>query len=202
MKFVDCETMGNYNSSRATRRISAIGVLKKEKSRMDVKELIRLELDNGKRGISKVLDGLTRQEITWRPCSGCNSIGLIVYHVARFEDSVIQNRIQAKPQLWESARWYQKMTLPLEDTGAHYTIDQVNAFSVPELADIVGYSEAVRVRTLEYLDNLPSDEISRQITMWRGPMPVGGVLAVLVGHTFQHMGEISYLRGIQRGMDK
>jgi DinB superfamily len=174
----------------------------KEDLKMEVKEFIRLELDNAKRGISRALDGLTRQEITWRPCSGCNSIGLIVYHLARFEDSLIQNRLQGKPQIWETDKWYQKMSLPMEDVGAHYTIDLVNAFVVPELADIINYADAVREKTLDYLKNMQSDELSRQITMLRGPMPVSGVLVILIGHAFQHMGEISYLRGMQRGMDK
>lgn len=169
---------------------------------MELKEFIRLELDNTKRGISRVLDGLTAPEITWRPCTGCNSIGLIVYHTARFEDSIIHTRILEKPQIWESAKWYQKMSLPVDDMGAHYTMDQVNAFPVPELADILGYADAVRVGTLEYVNQLSPDELSRQVTMRMGPMTIAGVLALLVGHIFQHIGEISYLRGIQRGMDK
>ena len=169
---------------------------------MELKEYIRLELDSTNRGISRVLEGLVQSEINWRPCSGCNSIGLIVYHVARFEDSVIQARIQGKPQNWETGKWFQKMNLPIEDGGAHYTVDQVNAFSVPILADIINYTDAVRAGTLEYLNNLSPDELNRQINMWRGPMPVSGVLAILVGHCYQHMGEISYLRGMQRGLDK
>jgi hypothetical protein len=169
---------------------------------MEIKEFVRLELDNTKRGISKVLTGLTRQEINWRPCSGCNSIGLIAYHVARFEDSVIQTRIQEKPQVWELDKWYVKMNLPVEDVGAHYTVDQVNAFPVPELEDILGYSEAVRVKTGDYLNTLSANELNRQITMRMGPTTISGVLALLVGHTFGHIGEISYLRGIQRGMEK
>jgi hypothetical protein len=174
----------------------------KEKHKMEIKEFIQLELDNGKRGISRVLDGLTRQEITWRPCSGCNSIGLIVYHVARFEDMLIQARIQAKTQIWEMDKWYQKMNLPMEDAGSHYTIEQVNAFIVPELAVINNYADAVREGTLEYLKNMQPSELNRNITTWRGSLPLSGVLAMLIGHTFQHTGEISYLRGIQRGLDK
>jgi hypothetical protein len=31
---------------------------------------------------------------------------------------------------------------------------------------------------------------------------VAGVLALVISHTSQHLGEISYLRGMLRGMDK
>jgi hypothetical protein len=175
---------------------------RKRRLKMEIKEFIRLELDASKRGISRVLDGLNRQEIIWRPCSGCNSIGLIIYHLARFEDSVIQGRIQGKPQMWESAKWYEKMNLPVEDIGAHYTVDQVNAFPVPELSDIASYTDTVRAGTLEYIGKLSPDELERQITMRMGSMSIAGVIALLVGHAYQHIGEISYLRGIQRGMDK
>jgi len=169
---------------------------------MELKDLIQIELDNSKRGILKAMDTLTQQEIAWRSCSGCNSIGLIAYHVARFEDSVIQTRVQGKAQIWESEKWYQKLSLPLEDIGAHYTVEQVNAFIVPANVDIKAYADSVRAKTIEYLNGVSPDELNRKITMRMGDMPIGSVFALLVGHTFQHIGEMSYLRGMQRGMDK
>ncbi len=48
---------------------------------MDLKEYINMELDGVKRGIGRVLNGLTQEEIAWRPACGCNSIGLILFHI-------------------------------------------------------------------------------------------------------------------------
>ncbi len=56
---------------------------------MDIKEYVALELDGVKRGLTKVLDGLNQQELSWRPACGCNSIGLILFHMVRFEDTFV-----------------------------------------------------------------------------------------------------------------
>lgn len=170
---------------------------------MELKDFITMELNNVKQGMTRVLDGLNHQELSWRPSCGCNSIGLIVFHMARFEDSTVQARIQGKPEIWESEKWYQKLNLPVSEVGAHYTVEQVNSFSVPELRDLIVYADVVRARTVEYLESMTPDELDKPITMPRSSeTPIGAVFARVVGHLSQHVGEISYLRGLQRGIDK
>ncbi len=170
---------------------------------MELKELIGIELSNVKQGATRVLDSLNQQEISWRPSSGCNSIGLIVFHMARVEDSTVQARLQGKSEIWESEKWYEKLSLPVSEVGAHYTVEQVNAFRVPELKDLMGYADAVRTRTLEYLKGMTAGQFDKRITMPRtGETPVASVFGRMVGHLSQHLGEISYIRGLKRGMDK
>lgn len=169
---------------------------------MELKDYIRMELDGLKRGLDRVLNGLTQSELSWRPASGCNSIGLILYHCARSEDSFVQGTLAGSRQIWEVDKWYEKMNKPVEDGGAHYTIDQVNAFQVPDMKDILEYYDAVRAATLKYLANLDPSEFEKKIKLPFGEFTVAGILALISGHTSQHIGEISYLRGLQRGMDK
>ena len=170
---------------------------------MELKEYIISELNRIKGMMTRKLEGLTQYELMWRPAPGCNSIGLIFYHTVRFEDGFIQSRIQGKPQVWEAEGWYKKMNLPVEDVGAHYTVEQVNAFPVPELKDLLGYADAVSARTMAYLKDASPAELERKINMPRqGETAVAGTFAFIVVHNAEHAGEISYLRGLQRGMDK
>jgi uncharacterized damage-inducible protein DinB len=170
---------------------------------VELKEYIINELNHMKRVTTRALDGLSQNEITWRPASGCNSIGLILLHQARFEDGFIQGRIQGKAQVWESAEWYKKMNLPVEDVGAHYTVEQVNCFPVPELKDLLAYADEVRAKTMEYLNGITPEEFDRKINMPRfGDMAIASMFTFIVVHTAEHAGEIAYLRGVQRGMDK
>jgi hypothetical protein len=170
---------------------------------MEVKVYIRMELDNLKRGIDRTLKDLTQQEITWRPASGCNSIGLIYYHIARSEDAFIQSRLQNQKEIWETETWCQKLCLPVTDGGAHYTVDQVNAFQVPPLKDMLAYYEAVRAKTLKYLETFTPDQFDKKITMqFLGEVPIAAIFSFIASHTSQHIGEMAYLRGLQRGMDK
>jgi len=84
---------------------------------MEMKELIQNGLENVKRGFDRTLDGLTPAELKWQPRPDANSIGLILFHSIRTEDSSI-HMLQGKLQLWESGEWYQKFHKAINDGGA------------------------------------------------------------------------------------
>lgn len=168
---------------------------------MDIKEYIDMELEGLKRGLDRVLKSLSQSEITWRPACGCNSIGLIIFHAARAEDSFVQKILQGKPELWVSGKWFKKLNLGENEVGSHYSADQVNAFPVPELKDLIDYLDAVRAQTREYVKNLNPAEFEKKVKLPFGEFSVAGVLSIIVSHNAQHAGEISYIRGIERGMD-
>jgi hypothetical protein len=169
---------------------------------MELSDHIKNELDGLKRTSTRFLNTLTQQEIMWRPACGCNSIGLILFHVARSEDLFVQDRLQGKPQIWETEKWCTRMKMAEGETGSHYTVDQVNAFPVPEMKDLVDYYDAVRVKTLDYLKGLNPSAFDKKVKLPFGEFTVAGVFSVIVSHTAQHLGEISYLRGMLRGMDE
>jgi hypothetical protein len=167
---------------------------------MEVKEYVRIELDSAERGMKRVTTGLTKQECAWRPGFGCNSIGLILFHTARSEDSFVQARLQGKPEVWATGKWYEKLHLPETEVGSHYTPQQVNAFPTPELEDTLACYAAVRSKTLDYLKDLAPDAFEKTITMAQGrTASIAGIFALVISHTAQHVGDISYLRGLQRG---
>jgi len=114
----------------------------------------------------------------------------------------------------------QKFHKAINDGGAHYTAEQVAAFVFPDLKDLLAYSEAVRKETLVYLKGLKPEDFDRKVNLPPPPAPtanpggrpapprppfnpvVGSMLLRLVTHLSQHAGEISYIRGLKRGMDK
>ncbi len=169
---------------------------------MELKDYIRREMEDLKKGVERTLNGLTQAEISWRPACGCNSIGLIIYHCARSEDSFISRDLAGRKQIWETSNWYKKMNMPLEDVGAHYTVEQVNSFKVPDLKDILAYWDEVRAATLKQLDSMTPEQFDKKVKMPWAEFPAGAIFSLIFGHTSQHIGECSYLRGLQRGMDK
>jgi hypothetical protein len=169
---------------------------------MELKEYIKNELDGLNRVSTRILKTLTQQELMWRPACGCNSMGLILFHIARSEDSFIQATLQKKTEVWQSEKWYQKMNLVESEVGAHFTIDQVNAFPVPDMKDILDYYAAVRVKTISYLNVVDPKEFDKTVKLPFGEFTLGGIFGLIVAHTAEHLGEISYLRGMLRGMDK
>lgn len=169
---------------------------------MEIKEYILMQFESLKMGTDRVLAELSQQEIAWRPGSGCNSIGLILFHFLKGEDMFINEILQGKKLLWETEKWYEKLNLTMTESGHHYTVDQVNCFPTPALKDLKAYANAVRVNTLTYVKNVKLEELDRKIKLPWGDFTIAGVISMTVTHAYQHIGEISYLRGLQRGLDK
>jgi uncharacterized damage-inducible protein DinB len=169
---------------------------------MELKKYIRMQVEGLDHGLKRAIDSLTQEEIEWRPACGCNSIGLILFHIAKSEDSFVQETLKGKKELWDTGKWYKKLKLDAKEGGAHYTVEQVNAFPVPEMKAIQEYADAVRVETLAYLDTMKAADFDKVKKMPWGEMPVAMIFSIIVSHASQHIGEVSYLRGLQRGMDK
>ena len=169
---------------------------------METKEFIRNVLDGLQRNLDTVLEGLTQEEIAWQPAIDRNPIGLILFHTARSEDFFVQQLMRRKPQVWEKAGWYIRFNLPVEERGRHYTAEQVNSFITPDLTEMRNYYTEVREQTLEYLKDLKPEDYYREITTPRGTTTVAGFLSNIVSHAAQHIGEMSYLRGLQRGLNQ
>lgn len=174
----------------------------KERSNMEIKAHIKMELDVIDTNIKRVLDGLSQDEVAWRPACGCNSIGLILFHIIRSEDSLLHAGFTEEQEVWKTGEWYKRLNIDKAERGSQYTIEQVNAFVVPELGALLSYYSAVRNHTLEILEALNGSDLDRKIIMphW-GEIPVSKLFFIIVMHTCEHTGEISYLRGLQRGMD-
>lgn len=183
---------------------------------METRELIQAGFANVKRSMDRALNTLTPEEMKWQPKPDANSIQLILLHNARAEDTNVQSRIQKKLEIWESGKWYQKLNKDIKDSGSHYTAEQVASFSVPDVKDLLAYAEAVRNNTLEYVKGLTEEEAGRKFTMPAfGPPPAPGapprppmevavatMLLMTITHLAQHVGDIAYIRGLKRGMDK
>ena len=169
---------------------------------MELKDYIQNTLAGTQRNLKRVLDTLTQQELMWRPASGCNSMGLLLFHISRSEDSFVQGSLRGKPQIWNSGEWCKGCNMAEDEAGNHYSVDQVNEFQVPEMKDLLAYYDVVRSSTLEYLNEVSPEEFDRKVKLPFGEFTVSGIFSLIVSHTAQHIGEISFLRGMLRGMDK
>jgi len=170
---------------------------------MELSAFVQSELDRINQANQRVLNGLTKEELAWQPNPQANSIGYLLFHCARFEDTFVLGRLQGKPQLWETAKWFEKLGFPLTETGSGYTEEQVKAFKMPDITSLLAYSDAVRAQTKAYLNGLSADQFDRTVNMGRmGEMSIGNVFSLIVLHLAQHTGEISYIRGLKRGMNK
>ena len=170
---------------------------------MELTDFIQAALQGTQRGVKRATDGLTPHELVWRPGPEANSIGVILFHMARSEDTFLQATIQHKTTVWESEKWHETLNIAATDSGARYTTEQVSVFKVPELKEHLAYADSVRAKTNEYLKELTPAKCDQKVS-WgtTGESTVGSLLALVVNHSAQHVGEMSYLRGLQRGANK
>jgi hypothetical protein len=180
---------------------------------MELKNFIERSLDALQQHYYSVLEGLTAPGLAWQPKPSANSIGFIFWHVTRVEDRLVVHFAQGKPEVWIRDGWHKRWEIPAETTGLEYPPEQVASFPVPELKEMQKYFEAVRQETRTYLQTLdangfedrpprtPYPESDRAVAFFRN-YTVGHMFCQLIGEANQHLGQVAYIRGLQKQLGK
>jgi len=170
---------------------------------MDLSDFALYAFSDARAYLMKALDGLTDDELLWQPQPGANHIAFILWHMFREEDRFFQYKLQGAPQVWEEGRWYERLNLPHDpqDVGFGWTAEQVAAFPHIRLSDLLAYGEAVRARTLDYLQNVKPakmDDIVESDVF--GDTSVGNRIRHRIVGRAGHTGQIDYIRGLHKGV--
>jgi hypothetical protein len=177
---------------------------------MDIKELIEGTMEDYWGRFDRALEGLNREELAWRPQAECNSIGFIAWHMARVEDRFVHHFAQGVEEVWVQNNWYTRFGLEAADHGVRFTLEQVAVFPAiaPELLSgyINGVSNAtkafLRAFQLEDLDMVPGRvPFPPNIPTGSDQWPMGHMFRQLFGELNQHLGQVSYLRGMIKGFN-
>jgi len=122
--------------------------------------------------------------------------------MARVEDGWYSMYIGQGEPVWITDDCCTRFRLPATETGYGHSAEDVAEFPALPMADVLGYFDAVRARTLEVLDSLTEDDLSQTRPWKRGDPPP--TVAWVLGHVLiepgQHLGQVAYLRGILRGI--
>ena len=167
---------------------------------MDAKELILKSLEQSQGYLTKALDGLTQEEVAWSPGPECNSIAFTLWHTARVEDFLVNRVIRREKDLYTTEGWQEKLGTP--DKAYQYSVEELQAWQTPQLENLLQYVNSVRDKTMAFLESVPSEKLSELARPDRPPDTIGSILGGVSTETALHVGQIAYLRGMQRGMDK
>lgn len=169
---------------------------------MEAKEVMLSSLEQSQGYLTRSLEGLTQEEFAWSPDPACNSIAFILWHTTRVEDFFVNRVVQRQTELYEAEGWREKLATPEREMGYQYTVEQLQAWPVPDLAALQGYAGSVRKKTLAFLDTASAEKLSEVQRPDRSPESIGAALTRICTEVALHMGQIAYLRGMQRGLDK
>ena len=145
-------------------------------------------------------DGLTAEQMAWRPAPTSNNIGFILWHLTRNEDARVTRTAVGRPgfeaDLWVSGGWYERFDQPetAPDPGDRLGLRSL-AIPAPEV--LLTYSEAVSSRTMRFLESLVDANLDEQMGRGGQQEIVADSLRHLIVHKNNHHGQIDYLRGLQ-----
>lgn len=165
---------------------------------MDARDLLIELYQRIPEHVHEAVDGLGPADLVTEPEPGSNTIGWLIWHLTRVQDSHI-SEITAEHQVWVSGDWAARcgLTPDPHDTGYGHTRTQMAAVR-PDSADLlVSYYQTVAARTDALLQRLTPTELDQVIDdRWDPPVTLGVRLISVADDDIQHAGQATYLRGL------
>jgi hypothetical protein len=145
-----------------------------------------------------LVEGLTSEQLGYRPDPGANSIAWLVWHLTRVEDEHLGASLGATDEVWTTAGWARRfgLDLPDSDNGYGHGPDQV-AKVIATAEVLAGYHAAVAERTVGLLAALTPARLDEVIDRnWDPPVTLAVRLVSILGDEFEHVGQAAYLKGL------
>ena len=169
---------------------------------MDFTEIVQMALSESTEDLGKALSTLTDDERRFQPNQDSNHIDFTLWHMLRVEDHWICRFAQRTETIWERHNWASKTTLPSTHTGYGYSPEQVINLKTFALDLMLEYSNVVRENTEGFLNSLSKDDLANCPDPKKPGYSIARMLSHLIVELSQHVGQVAYLRGIQRGINQ
>jgi len=147
--------------------------------------------------VHPAVNGLSQEELTFRPDDESNPIAWLVWHLTRIQDDHVSG-LAGIPQAWTTGGWADRFALQfaVSDTGYGHDADAVSAV-VADAALLLGYFEDVHAATVAYLATIDDAALERVVDRnWDPPVTVGVRLVSVIADDLQHVGQAAYVRGV------
>ncbi|GIF07530.1 mycothiol transferase [Actinoplanes siamensis] len=148
--------------------------------------------------VDTAIRGLTPEQLHWAPKPGANSIGWLVWHLTRVQDSHLAEVLDTE-QVYVTGDWAARFGRKSDpsDTGYGHTAADVAAVRPESAAALSEYYRAVHDRTGEFLRGLSEADLDRVVDRnWDPPVTLGVRLISVYDDDAQHAGQAAYIRGL------
>lgn len=153
--------------------------------------------------LKQTLEGLTQEELMWQPGPESNHILWTVWHMARVSDRWPNSTVLGNEELWIRDGWANRLGMPEDRYGRGETPDQVRDFPSVDIKLVLEYFDAAHASLLAMIDGLEESDLDREVySPARGEsFNINWILGHILAEESQHLGQIAYIRGLQRGFD-
>jgi hypothetical protein len=142
--------------------------------------------------------GLSAAGLNYRPDPDANSVGWLVWHLARVQDDHVAH-LAGREQAYVRDGWAARLALPPDesDLGYGHTSQQVGAVKFEEPGALLAYYDTVHARSLEYVAAVSAAELGRIVDeRWDPPVSAGVRIVSVIDDCMQHAGQAQYVRGM------
>jgi len=146
--------------------------------------------------VHEVLDGMTVDDLAYRPDPQANSIGWLIWHLTRVQDDHVAGAA-GLPQVWLDG-WVQQAGLPFDPAEHGYGHTSHQVAQVRLSADfLAGYYDATHAQTVAFVGGLGDADLDAIVDRrWDPPVTLGVRLVSVLADDFQHAGQAAYVRGL------
>jgi hypothetical protein len=147
--------------------------------------------------VVRAVDGLTPEQLTYRPDTDANSIAWLVWHLSRIEDDHVAAAAQTE-QVWTSQQWAERFDFPFDTRATGYGHRSQEVAAVRCSAELlIGYHDAVHEFAVAYVRGLTDRDLDRIVDeRWNPPVSLGVRLVSVISDGLQHAGQAGYVRGM------
>jgi hypothetical protein len=144
-----------------------------------------------------ILDGLSEDDLAWRPSADANPIGWLVWHLLRVQDDHVAE-VAGIDQVYPAQGFADRFALPFDPATIGYGMSTEEVGQVRAGADLLlEYSDAVHRQTFDYLGGLSDGDLDRIVDeRWDPPVTLGARLVSVLNDDAQHLGQAGYVRGL------
>lgn len=160
-------------------------------------EVLAEAFDRVRQAVHRSVDGLTPEQLSFRPDAEANTIAWLVWHLTRIQDDHVAE-VAGRAQVWPSARWAEQFALPFDVSATGYGQSAEDVAAVRTRADLLlGYHDAVHAVTAAFVASLDDADLDRVVDEgWDPPVTLGVRLVSVLSDDLQHAGQASYVRGL------
>ena len=141
-------------------------------------------------------EGLGPEELAVRLDPDANSIGWLLWHLARVQDDHVSD-VAGREQLWTSDGWDARFDLPVGGIGYGHSSAEVGAVRGFGAGLVLGYYDAVHERSVELIRGLQDEDLDRVVDeSWDPPVTLGVRLVSVLDDCLEHAGQAAFVRGV------
>jgi uncharacterized damage-inducible protein DinB len=148
--------------------------------------------------VRSAVEGLSPEQLCTPPAEGANTVGWLVWHLTRIQDSHLAE-LTGREQVYVTGDHARRLGLrpDPDDNGYGHTAAQVLAVRPESAAALIDYYLAVHESTRSYLAGVTADDLDRVVDeAWDPPVTLGVRLVSVLNDDTQHVGQAAYVRGL------